>query len=200
MDQVLNGKRVAVLVTDGFEQVELEEPKRALEAAGARVSIVSPQGRRVQGWRHHDKADEFDVDVALDKASPGDFDALMLPGGVANPDQLRMNRKAVAFVSAFVDEGKPVAAICHGPWTLIEADAVDGRRVTSWPSLKTDLENAGASWVDEEVVVDNGLVTSRSPEDLPAFNAKMVEEFAEGSHRPKSRQAVRGATLGLQSP
>ena len=178
----LQGKRVAILVADGFEQVELTRPKEALDAAGARTSIVSPAAK-VQGWNHFDKADHFTVDVQLNDAKADDFDALLLPGGVANPDQLRMTPKAVSFVREFFAAGKPVAAICHAPWTLIDAGVVDGRRMTSWPSLKTDLVNAGAKWVDEEVVTDNGLVTSRKPDDIPAFNRKMIEEFAEGKHQ-----------------
>jgi protease I len=178
----LNGKRVAILVAEGFEQVELTEPREALDAAGARTQIVSPARGEVQGWKHFDKADKFNVDVPLDDANARDFDALLLPGGVANPDQLRMMPKAVAFVRAFFEAGKPVAAICHGLWPLIDAGVVRGRKVTSWPSLKMDLQNAGATWVDQEVVTDNGLVTSRKPDDIPAFNRKMVEEFAEGVH------------------
>ncbi|MCL7751458.1 type 1 glutamine amidotransferase [Guyparkeria hydrothermalis] len=182
MIEQLNGKRVALLVADGFEQVELTEPKRALEEAGAIAQIVSPADGRVKGWQHTDWGDAFDVDVPLDSASESDFDALVLPGGVMNPDALRQNAKAVAFVREFFDHHKPVAAICHGGWTLAEADVLQGRRVTSYPSIQTDLKNAGAVWVDEEVVVDNGLVTSRNPDDLPAFNAKLVEEIAEGRH------------------
>ncbi len=178
----LDGVRVAIVVTDGFEQVEMTSPRDALRDAGARPEIVSPKPDRVQGWQHFDKADVFPVDVPIDRASPDDFDALVLPGGVANPDQLRMDPRVVRFVKAFFDQHKPVAAICHGPWTLVEADVVRGRRVTSWPSLKTDLHNAGANWVDEEVVVDHGLVTSRKPADLPAFNRKMIEEIAEAVH------------------
>ena len=178
----LTGKKVALLVTDGFEQAELESPKSALENAGAQTYIVSPAGSSVKGWKHTDWGDAFPVDVKLSDAVPEDYDALVLPGGVMNPDKLRMEPEAVAFVRQFFASSKPVAAICHGPWTLVEADAVRGRTVTSWPSLRTDLANAGANWVDEEVVVDNGLVTSRKPDDLPAFNAKMIEEFAEGAH------------------
>jgi protease I len=181
-NKTLAGKRVAILVADGFEQAEMTEPKRALEDAGARTSLVSPATSTVQGWNHFDKAERFPVDVKLDTASARDFDALLLPGGVANPDQLRMLPKAVAFVREFFDAGKPVAAICHAPWTLIEADVVRGRTLTSWPSLRTDLVNAGADWVDQEVSTDNGLVTSRKPDDIPAFNRKMIEEFAEGVH------------------
>jgi protease I len=183
MAEDLRGLNVAILVADGFEQVELTEPRKALDGAGARSSIVSPKTGEVQGWNHFEKGDMFPVDVALTSANADDYDALLLPGGVANPDQLRMIPEAVDFIKAFVKVGKPIAAICHGPWTLIEADAVRNRKLTSWPSLKTDLRNAGADWVDEEVVVDNGIVTSRKPQDLPAFNKKMIEEFAEGRHQ-----------------
>jgi protease I len=185
--KTLSGKHVAILVADGFEQVELTEPKRALEEAGARTSIVSPATGQVQGWKHFDKADRFPVDVALGDAQAQAFDALLLPGGVANPDQLRIIPEAVAFVRQFFDAGKPVAAICHGLWPLIDAGVVSGRTVTSWPSLKTDLSNAGARWVDQEVATDNGLVTSRKPDDIPAFNRKMIEEFAEGRHAAGGR-------------
>ena len=180
----LQGKRVAILTAEGFEQSELIEPRKALDEAGATTLVVSPAKGRVQGWNHYDKGESVTVDVSLDQADPGDFDALMLPGGVANPDQLRMLPAAVAFVRAFVEAGKPIAAICHGPWTLIEADGVNGRKLTSWPSIRSDLTNAGARWVDEEVVTDRGLVTSRKPADIPAFNRKMIEEFAEGPHSP----------------
>jgi protease I len=185
----LRNKRVAALVDNGFEQVELVEPKKALEAAGAKVDVVSPQSGKVKGWQHTNWGDQFDVDRQLGQARADEYDALLLPGGVMNPDHLRMNPSAVQFVKAFVDSGKPIAAICHGPWTLIEAEAVRGRKVTSWPSLKTDLRNAGAQWVDQECVTDNGLVTSRKPDDIPAFNRKMIEEFAEGRHekRPPAR-------------
>lgn len=192
-NKTLTGKKVAILVADGFEQVEMTEPKRALEEAGARTSLVSPATTTVQGWNHADKADRFPVDVKLDTASARDFDALLLPGGVANPDQLRTLPKAVAFIREFFDAGKPVAAICHAPWTLIEADVVRGRTVTSWPSLRTDLVNAGARWVDQEVTTDNGLVTSRKPDDIPAFNRKMIEEFAEGVHAAAPRTQGAGA-------
>ncbi|MBX3011670.1 MAG: type 1 glutamine amidotransferase [Caldilineaceae bacterium] len=178
----LAGKKVAILVTDGFEQVELTEPKAALEAAGAATHIISPKGEKVRGWEHTKWGDDFPVDIALDAANAKDYDALLLPGGVMSPDKLRMNKKAVAFTRAFFTEHKPVAAICHGPWTLVEADVVRGRKLTSYASIQTDLKNAGATWVDQEVVVDQGLVTSRQPDDLPAFNRKMVEEFAEGVH------------------
>lgn len=189
MAQELKNRKVVILATDGFEQVELTEPKQALEKAGAQVHVVAPQGNSIQGWNHHEKGNKIPVDRTLDQTSPNDYDALMLPGGPLNPDQLRMNNQAVQFVRAFFEAAKPVAAICHGPWTLIEADVVKGRTMTSWPSLKTDLRNAGATWVDEAVVVDQGLVTSRNPHDLPAFNGKMVEEFCEGKH-PDQVQSV----------
>lgn len=180
MSQRLDGKRVALLVADGFEQIELTEPKQALEQAGARAEIVSPAGDQVKGWQHTDWGDVFDVDTALDSASASDYDALVLPGGVMSPDRLRSNKQAVAFVRDFFNQNKPVAAICHGGWPLVEADVVRGRRMTSYPSIQTDLKNAGANWVDEEVVVDDNLVTSRSPDDLPAFNARLVEKIASG--------------------
>lgn len=185
----LQNKKIAILVAEGFEQQELVDPRKALDEAGAETMIVSPADGEVQGWNHYDKGDMFTVDVPLAEASADDFDALLLPGGVANPDQLRMKREAVAFIRSFFDAGKPVAAICHAPWTLIEADVVEGREMTSWPSLRTDLLNAGAKWVDEEVVVDEGLVTSRKPEDIPAFNRKMIEEFAEGRHEDQAAAA-----------
>jgi len=183
MSEKLKGKRVAALVDNGFEQVELTAPKAAIEQEGATVDIVSPQHADVKGWQHTTWGDVFPVDRTLSQAHAADYDALLLPGGVMNPDRLRANEQAVSFVREFVRARKPIAAICHGPWTLVEADAVRGRRMTSWPSLRTDLRNAGAHWVDEPVVVDNGLVTSRKPDDLTAFNAKVIEEFAEGSHR-----------------
>ncbi len=181
----LEGKKVAIVVANGFEQVEMTDPKKALEEAGAQADIVSPEKGTVRGWKHTEWGDQFDVDVPLEEADPAGYDALLLPGGVMNPDKLRMNETAVRFVKSFFDSGKPVAAICHGPWTLIEAGAVKGRRVTSWPSIRTDLKNAGANWVDREVVVDNGLVTSRKPDDIPAFNRKMIEEFEEGRHEER---------------
>lgn len=186
MANELSGKRVAILVTDGFEQVEMTEPKKALEQAGARTQIVSPKEGRVQGWNHFDKADTFPVDIALDQADPNQFDTLLLPGGALNPDQLRAIPKAVQFVRSFFDQRKPIAAICHGPWTLVEAGAVRGRTMTSWPSLKTDIRNAGGNWVDQEVANDAGLVTSRKPANIPAFNRKMIEEFAEGVHKTRT--------------
>jgi protease I len=174
---------VAVLATDGFEQSELETPVHALKDAGAQVEVISPKSVAIQGWEHHDKGRTVHVDRQLTEAKAGDYDALVLPGGVMNPDALRLNPDAVSFVRAFVQAQKPIAAICHGPWTLINAGGVKGRRMTSWPSLEADLKNAGADWVDSDVVVDRGLVTSRKPDDLPAFCAKMIEEFAEGAHQ-----------------
>ncbi len=173
----LQGLNVAILVTDGFEEVELTEPRKALNEAGATTRIVSPRHSLVRAWNFTDWSVALSVDVELDQAKPEDFDALLLPGGVINPDSLRIETKAVAFAKAFFDAGKPVASICHGPWTVIETGAAHGRRMTSWPSLKTDLKNAGADWVDEEVVVDRGLVTSRSPDDLPAFKREMIKLF-----------------------
>jgi protease I len=197
MADTLKGKTVAILVAnEGIEQVELTEPRKALQAAGATVELLAPETGQAQAFNHLDKADTFPVDRAVGDADAAGYDALMLPGGVANPDNLRMRPEVVAFVRAFFDAGKPVAAICHAPWTLIEADVVRGRTLTSWPSLQTDLRNAGATWVDEEVHVDQGLVTSRKPDDLPAFNAKMVEEFAEGEHagqKPSERFKKSGA-------
>jgi protease I len=177
----LSELKVAILVADGFEQVEMTEPRKALQEAGADTRIVSPAKNEVQGWNHFDKADKFKVDVALDDADGNDFDALLLPGGVANPDQLRVMPTALEFVRSFFQAGKPVAVICHGPWTLIDAGVVKGRAITSWPSVKTDLINAGAKWTDNEVVVEPGLVSSRKPDDIPAFNRKMIEEFAKGA-------------------
>jgi protease I len=173
----LDGMKVAILVSDGFEQVEMTEPRKALDGAGAHTQIVSPVDGSVRGWKHHDPADSFKVDVPLQGANADDFDALLLPGGVVNPDALRIDEKAVAFVRAFVEAGKPIAAICHGPWTLIDAGGVEGRKMTSWPSLRADLQNAGATWSDKEVVVDRTLVTSRKPDDIPAFNREMTKLF-----------------------
>jgi protease I len=182
MEQKLNGKRVAFLATDGVEQVELTQPWQVAKDAGATVELVSLKPGEIQGMEHMDKGDRFPVDRTLDDARAEEYDALMIPGGVANPDRMRTDARAVAFTRAFLQTGKPVAVICHGPWMLVEADVVRGRTVTSWPSLRTDIRNAGGQWVDEEVHVDNGLVTSRKPDDLPAFCAKMIEEFAEGTH------------------
>jgi protease I len=178
MSAKLRGKRIAVLLTEGFEQVEMTSPREALEKAGATVELVSPAGEKIRAWDLTKWGKTFRVDTPLKKADPADYDALVLPGGVMNPDKLRLDKKAVDFVRSFFEAGKPVAAICHAPWTLIEADVVRGRRVTSWPSLRTDLLNAGADWVDEQVVVDDRLVTSRKPADLPAFNRKVIENFA----------------------
>jgi protease I len=186
----LNGKKVAILVADGFEQVELTEPRKALAEAGADTHIVSPADGQVKGWQKDRWGDEFDVDVPLDSADPEDYDALLLPGGQMNPDNLRGDERAISFTRSFIDAGKPVAAICHGPWVLVEADVVRGRRMTSYHSIKTDLRNAGADWVDEEVVVDEGIVTSRDPDDIPAFNRKMIEEIAEGRHQRSSSGAA----------
>lgn len=174
----LQGKRVAILVTDGFEQVELTEPRKALDQAGARTAIVSPKKDKVKGWNHTDWGQELPVDTPLAEAKPEQFDALLLPGGVMNPDHLRRDPAVQRFVKSFFDEGKPVAAICHGPWTLIDAGVVRGRKMTSYETIQMDLKNAGVNWVDEEVVVDGNLVTSRKPDDIPAFNRAMVEQFA----------------------
>ena len=189
----LSGKRVAILATDGVEQAELIEPRKALDAAGANTKVVSPKSGSIKGWNHTDWGDPIKVDVTLDNTSPDDYDALMLPGGVMNPDHLRTNENAVNFVRAFFEAGKPVAAICHGPWMLVEADVVRGRNVTSWPSLQTDLRNAGANWTDSQAVTDHGLVTSRKPDDIPAFNRKMIEEFAEGVHEEQRASVHAGS-------
>lgn len=188
MAQNLNGKKIAILVDNGFEEIELTSPKQALEEVGAQTFIVSPQDGTVKAWAHTDWGQKYPVDIPLQQAKADDYDALLLPGGVMNPDKLRMNPTAVQLVKDFFTAGKPVAAICHGPWTLIEAGVVKGRTLTSYPSIQTDLKNAGANWVDQEVVVDHGLVTSRRPRDLEAFNRKMVEEFAEGDHEPTMPQ------------
>ena len=177
----LKGKRIAILATDGFEQVELTEPKKALEQAGATVHVIAPKAGEIKGFKHLDPGESVKVDKTLDQAKPSDYDNLVLPGGVANPDALRMDEKAVAFVKGFLDSGKTIGAICHGPWTLIEAGGVRGRTLTSWPSLKTDIRNAGGTWVDQQVVSDKGLITSRKPDDLKAFNQKFIKEFAAGS-------------------
>jgi protease I len=178
----LDGKRIAFVAADGVEQVELTEPWKAVENEGAQAELISVEAGEIQGFNHLDKADTFKVDKAIDDAKADDYDNLVLPGGVANPDFLRMNDKVVSFIRDFFEQGKPVGVICHGPWTLVEAGVVDGMTITSWPSLETDIRNAGGNWVDKEVVVDSGLVSSRKPDDLPAFNAKIVEEFAEGRH------------------
>lgn len=178
----LSKKKIAILATDGFEQVEFTKPKEAVEKAGATVHVVSLKSGEIQGFHHDEKGDSFRVDKTVDSVKAEDYDGLILPGGVLNPDALRVNENAVSFVRSFFEQHKPVAAICHGPWTLVEADVVKGRTLTSWPSLRTDIENAGGTWVDEECHCDEGLVTSRNPDDIPAFCEKAVEEFAEGKH------------------
>jgi protease I len=190
MTDKLNGRTIAFLVAgEGTEQIELTEPWKAVEQAGGTPELLSLESGEIQAFNHLDKADTFKVDRVVSDASATDYDALVLPGGVANPDFLRADEDAVRFVREFFDQAKPVAAICHGPWTLVEADVVKGRTLTSWPSLKTDIRNAGGNWVDEEVVVDEGLVTSRNPDDLPAFCEKLVEEFCEGEHEGQARSA-----------
>jgi protease I len=183
MAATLAGKRVAILATNGFEQAELFEPRKALQEAGATTVVISPEPGEIRGWDVKDWGTNVQVDQTLDSVSPDEFDALMLPGGVMNPDYLRVNKSAVQFVRSFFEQQKPVGSICHGPWMLIEADVVRGRKLTSWPSLQTDIRNAGGEWTDQEVVTDHGLVTSRKPDDLPAFNRKLVEEIAEGKHQ-----------------
>jgi protease I len=191
MAEELQGKRIAFLMAnEGVEQVELTEPLEAVRNAGAEAELIAPDSGQIQAFNHLDEADTFDVDKTVSEASADDYDGLALPGGVANPDQLRTDGDAVAFVRAFFEAGKPVAAICHAPWTLVEADVVRGRTLTSWPSLQTDIRNAGGNWVDEEVHVDQGLVTSRKPDDLPAFCEKLIEEFAEGVHEGQRRQTA----------
>src|SRR5215203_2871805 len=186
----LLGKRIAFLATDMVEQVELTEPWKAVEEAGGRPKLLSLEDGEIQGFNHYDKADTFEVDRTVEEASTDEYDGLVLPGGVGNPDTLRTDEKAVAFVREFVESGKPVAVICHGPWTLVEADVVRGRTLTSWPSVQTDIKNAGGHWLDEEVHVDEGLVTSRKPDDLKAFCNKIVEEFAEGVHEGQREKTV----------
>lgn len=192
MANTLQGKKIAVLATDGVEQVELTKPVQAVKDAGATVELLSITSGQIQGVNGMDKGDTFSVDKLVSQAQAGDYDALILPGGVANPDKLRMDPAAVKFVRDFFNSGKPIAAICHGPWTLVEADVVRGRTLTSWPSLQTDIRNAGGTWVDEVVHTDRGLVTSRKPDDLPAFCAKMVEEFGEGAHADRMNASTQG--------
>jgi protease I len=187
----LQGKRVAFLATDMVEQVELTEPWKAVQDEGATPELVSLEDGEIQAFNHYDKADTFKVDRTVEEASADDYDALVIPGGVGNPDTLRLDENAVEFTRQFFEQGKPVGVICHGPWMLVEAGFVRDRTVTSWPSLRTDIRNAGGNWVDQEVVVDQGLVTSRKPDDLPAFNAKIVEEFAEGRHAKQAEKAAR---------
>ena len=183
MDRPLAGRKIAILLTDGFEQVEMTEPRKALDDAGAKTQLVSPKQGEVQAWRHFEKGDRFRIDVPLPSAKADDYDALLLPGGVANPDQLRVIPEAVRFVQAFLNAKKPIAAICHGPWMLVEAGGVKGRTLTSWPSLKTDIQNAGGEWQDREVISDEGIVTSRKPDDIPAFTRAMIEEFSAVGQR-----------------
>ena len=195
MARKLDGKKVAILVADGFEQVEMTKPREALDEAGAQTKIVSLKAGKIQGMNHSDKGDKFDVDLTVDQARPEQFDALMIPGGLFNPDVMRINERAQNFARHFFRESKPVAVICHGPQVLISADLVRRRKMTSWPAIRADMRNAGANWVDEEVVTDNGWVTSRKSEDIPAFNNKMIEEFAEGIHTRKVSTAEVTANL-----
>jgi protease I len=193
MADTLKGKKIAIIAAEMVEQIELVEPRRALEKAGATTELISMKPGEIQAFDHFDKADKQKVDHSIDDVDASDYDALMIPGGVGNPDLMRGDKRMVAFTRAFFDAGKPVAAICHGPWVLVEADAVRGRKLTSWPTLQTDIRNAGGTWVDEQVVVDSGLVTSRKPDDIPAFNEKMIEEFAEGVHAEQREKAHAGA-------
>jgi deglycase len=190
MADELKGKKIAFLAAEGVEQVELTEPWKAVEQAGGQPELISLEEGEIQGFNHYDKADTFKVDRTVEEASANDYDALVIPGGVGNPDTMRGDENAVQLVREFFEHGKPVGVICHGPWMLVEAGVVRGRRVTSWPTLQTDIRNAGGEWVDEEVVVDQGLVTSRKPDDLPAFNAKIVEEFCEGRHEQQAQQTI----------
>jgi protease I len=190
---MLKGKRIAIIAADQVEEVELVEPRKALEEAGAETDLISMKPGEIQGVNHFEKANRHKVDKAVADADAGDYDGLMIPGGVGNPDLMRGDEAMLQFTRDFFAQGKPVAAICHGPWMLVETDVLHGRTVTSWPSLETDIRNAGGEWVDEEVVVDNGLVTSRKPDDIPAFSAKMIEEFAEGTHAGQ-RESAAGAS------
>lgn len=187
----IRGLRIAILATDGFEQVELIDPRRALDEAGAETIVVSPKRDEIRGWKFTEWGDTVKVDQQLDRAKPGDFDALLLPGGVMNPDKLSMEPKAVEFVKSFFGSGKPVAAICHGPWMIVEAGSAGGRKIASWPSIKTDLRNAGAEWVDEEAVVDGNLVSARKPDDIPAFNRAMIEMFSDSQRKHRTSGATR---------
>jgi len=189
----LKGKKIAIIAADMVERVELVEPRKALEDAGATTELISMKAGEIDAFDHFDKADTQKVDKAIGDVDASDYDGLLIPGGVGNPDQMRGDKRMVAFTRAFFDQGKPVAVICHGPWMLVEADVVRGRKVTSWPTLQTDIRNAGGTWVDEQVVVDSGLVTSRKPDDIPAFNAKMIEEFAEGVHAEQREKVHAGA-------
>ena len=192
-DRKLQGKTVAIIAADMVEQVELVEPRKALEGAGATTHLISLRPGEIQGFNHFDKADKLKVDKTIEEVDAADYDALLIPGGVGNPDQLRGDENILAFVQEFFESGKPVAAICHGPWVLVEAGAAKGRKLTSWPTLQTDIRNAGGTWVDQEVVVDQGLVTSRKPDDIPAFNTRMIEEFGEGIHARKRQVAANRA-------
>jgi len=199
MADKLSGKKVAILAADGFEEVELTKPRKALDDAGAKTSVVSIKSGEIQGMNHADKGETVAVDLTLAEAKPQEFDALLIPGGLMNPDTLRSTDEALEFVRHFFRQGKPVAAICHAPWVLIDAEVVSGRTITSWPAIKTDVRNAGATWVDQDVVVDNGLVTSRKPDDIPAFNEKMIEEFGEGRHPMATKPAPKQATPQLET-
>jgi protease I len=195
-ERKLAGKTVAILAADMFERVELEEPRKALEDAGAKTEVVSIHEGEIQGFDHFDPSKKVKVDKTVEEASASDYDALLVPGGVGNPDQLRGDENAINFVREFVSEQKPLAVICHGPWVLVEAGVVRGLTLTSWPTLRTDIRNAGGNWVDQEVVVDNGIVTSRKPDDIPAFNKKMIEEFAEGRHEGRNLAGTRSEAPG----
>jgi protease I len=199
MAKKLEGKKVAILAADMFERVELEEPRKALEAEGATTEVVSISGGEIQGFDHFDPADKVRVDRTIEEASAGDYDALLIPGGVGNPDQLRGDENAVEFTRQFGESGKPIAAICHGPWMLVESGLARGRTIASWPTLQTDIRNAGGTWVDQEVAVDEGIVTSRKPDDIPAFNRKMIEEFCEGKHDKRTVETGGRATAGTTS-
>jgi protease I len=199
MADKLSGKKVAILAADGFEEVELTKPRKALDDAGAKTSVVSIKSGKIQGMNHADKGATVAVDLALEDARPAEFDALLIPGGLMNPDTLRSTDEALEFVRHFFRQGKPVAAICHAAWVLIDAEVVSGRTITSWPAIKTDVRNAGATWVDQDVVVDNGLVTSRKPDDIPAFNEKMIEEFSEGRHPVPPPAPAQKATPQLET-